>query len=506
MQVLDLLTGLKTLSLQKKIILLFVLASVAGGVALFSFFASRPDFGVLYANLEEADAAKVVAVLQERRVPYRLVAGGRVIEVPHDQIYELRLSLAGEGLSRGGVVGFEIFDHESWGSSRYVQGINYRRALEGELARTIMSIKEIERARVHLVLPERSAFAVADAYTPKASVVLSLRGALRLEPTQVKGIVHLVSGSVDGLVPENVSVVDTEGRLLTGSTETGEEGVLSSNQVEYREAIEKSLEQSVTRMLEKVAGSGNAVVRVSAVVDFRKVESHEELYDPDAVVVRSEQNRSENMGGSAQGAAPGLDANLPDRTAPARFLQEAPSEKKEKILNYEINRVTKRTVEAPGAVQKLSVAVLLRRQDQAQDTDLDTITSLVKSAVGFDEKRGDRVEVAFMPFEGRLPEGQAEPTGTSALDRVERFLPYAMRYGGALLGVLVLVLAVLRPLLKRLAEDGQRMSELQRQLPQGLEQLEKALPAKEDRERMLEMVRKDPARAAQIVRLWLREG
>jgi len=506
MKIQDLATGFRSLSPQRKLLFFCLFGSVVGGLGLFGFIASRTEYGVLYSNLEESDAAKVVSSLQEQRVPYKLDAGGRVIRVPQDKLYELRLRLAAQGLARGGVVGFEIFDQESWGESRFVQGVNYRRALEGELARTIMSIDEVERARVHLVLPERSPFVGTQEAKPKASVVMKLRGKGQLEPTQVKGIVHLVSGSVDGLLPEDVSVVDTDGRLLTRGDDSGDEvGALSSYQLEYERALESSLELSVTQMLERIAGIGNAVVRVSAQVDFRKVERQEEVYDPDSAVVRSEQNRVEKISGLTTGGTPGLGANLPEEESSGAVLG-APSEKKEKILNYEINKVVKRMVESPGAIQRLSVAVLLHKQDKIQEADLERILSLVRRAVGFDEKRGDQVEVAFMPLESNMPAGETEAPTSTWRQTLNEFLPYAGKYGAAIFGILLLVFAVLRPLLGRLAEEGKQMAELQQQLPRSLEQFGKNLPEGKSREQLIEMVKQDPSRAAQIVRVWLRGG
>jgi flagellar M-ring protein FliF len=508
MKLQDLLTGFGSLSSQRKILFLFLFGSVVGGMGLFGLFATRVEYGVLYSNLEEQDAAKVLSFLQEERIPYKLQAGGRIIQVPQDKLYELRLRLAAQGgVSRGGVVGFEIFDKESWGESRFVQGVNYRRALEGELARTIMSIEEVERARVHLVLPERSPFVGTQEAKPKASVVLKLRGKGQLEPSQVKGIVHLVSGSVDGLLSEDVSVVDTEGRLLTRVNDSGEDvGVIASSyQLEYKKALEGSLEQSVTQMLERIAGIGNAVVRVSAQVDFRKIEKQEEIYDPDSAVIRSEQNRTEKTAGVTSEGAPGLEENVPG-DAGSTVVLESPSEKKEKVLNYEINKVVKHMVESPGAIQRLSVAVLLQKQDKIQDADIERILSLVRNAVGFDEKRGDQVEVAFMPLESNVPAGEPEPSVPTREQTVEKVLPYAWKYGGPILGVLILVFAVFRPLLARLAEEGKGLAEFQQQLPKNFEQLEKRLPERAGREELLEMVKKDPGKAAQIIRLWLREG
>lgn len=508
MQLQDVFNGFLGLSPQKKFLFVGVLLTVVGSLAVFGFFAGRPDFGVLYSDLKEQEAAEVMAKLQEHRIPYRIEAGGRVIEVPREQIYEIRLTLAGEGMSRGGIVGFEIFDEESWSTSQFVEGVKYRRALQGELARTIMSMAEVESARVHLVLPERSPFVGKEEGQPKASVVLQLRGGQRLPPEKVKGVVHLVSGSVDGLLPDAVAVIDSEGRLLTRA-QGGEQDTLtevSTYQLEYKRSLETGMEQRLTRMLERVTGEGNAIVRVSAEVDFRQVEKQEEIYDPDSVVVRSEQKRAEKTGGLSTAGVPGIAANTPGRQGARSVIQTPPSEKQEKILNYEINKITRRMVESPGMLLRLSVAVLLRKQDKMQDGELEGISALVKGAVGFDAERGDQVEVALMPFESGPPEGNEEVAPPGLQERIQRYLPYALKYGALLLGALLLVFVVLRPMLRSLSEDGKRLEEFQRQLPESLEKAERAAPQLTGREQLIDLVKDDPARAAQVIRLWLREG
>ena len=503
----DLIQGFQSLTPQRKFVVLFLVVSAFVGIALFAFVANRPDFGILYANLEASDAAQIVAKLDDQRVPYRLQAGGRVIEVPRDKIYPLRLSLAGEGLSLGGGVGFELFDKDSWNMSRFAQEVNYRRALEGELARTIMSVHEVERARIHLVLPERSPFFGTEEPRPKASVVLHLRGSGRMQPAQVKGIVHLVSGSIEGLRPEDVSIIDTEGNLLTGAN-LPDDGItaVSSYQMEYKRELEDNLEQRLTRMLEKLVGAGNAIVRVSADVDFRKVEKQEELYDPESVVVRSEQKRSEKVGGSVPATVPGLRANQPGGEGAVGTIPGQPSEKREQVLNYEINRVVKRMVESPGALQRLSVAVLVHEKEGTEESALPRLISLVKGAVGFDETRGDRVEVVLTPFDKSLQEGPGEIAAPGVLEVFERVFPSVLKYGGLILGVLLLIFAVLRPLLGRLSEEGERLDAFQRQLPGSLEQIEKVLPEMTEKDKLMKLVQQDPGRAAHIIKMWLREA
>lgn len=508
MKLQDLIQGFQSLTPQKKFVVLFLIVSAVGGVAIFALVANRPDYGVLYANLEESDSAEVVAMLEEKRVDYRLLAGGGVIEVPRDEIYKLRLALASDGFTPGGMVGFELFDKDNWNTSRFVQEINFRRALEGELARTIMSVEEVERARIHLVLPERSPFIGAEEARPKASVVLKMRGPGRMQPAQVKGIVHLVSGSVEGLLPEDVSVIDTDGNLLTSTNQQDDEvTAISSYHLEYKRELEDNLEQRVTRMLERIVGAGNAIVRVSADVDFRKVEKEEELYDPDSVVVRSEQKRSEKVGGEiVQGGVPGVESNQPAGRGASGLPQGPPSEKKEQVLNYEINRVVKRMVESPGAIQRLSVAVLVHKKEDAEEQDLSRLVSLVKGAVGFDEKRGDQVEVVLTPFEKTVQEGVGEIPSPGFLEVLERLLPSLLKYGGLIVGVFLLIFAVLRPLLKRLSEEGERLEAFQRQLPESLEGIEKAIPEMTEKDKLVKLVKQDPGRAAHIIKMWLREA
>lgn len=507
MKLQDLIQGFQSLSSQKKFVVLFLIVSAIGGVAIFSFVANRPDFGILYANLEDSDSAQVVAKLQEEHIPYRLGVGGRVIEVPQDKIYELRLKMAADGISLGGVVGFELFDKDSWNMSQFAQEINYRRALEGELARTIMSVDEVERARIHLVLPERTPFFGAEEARPKASVVLKIRGSARMQPSQVKGIVHLVSGSIEGLQPDDVSVIDTEGNLLTGTNKQDDaDGAISSNHLEYKRELENNLEQRVARMLERIVGAGNAIVRVSADVDFRKVEKQEELYDPESVVVRSEQKRSEKVGGATTGSVPGAKANLPGGSGAAGATQDRPSEMKEQVLNYEINKVVTRMVESPGAIQRLSVAVLVHEKEATEETELPRLVSLVKGAVGFDEKRGDQVEVVLTPFDKSVQEGPGEIPSPGFLEVFERVIPSVLKYGGLIVGVFLLIFAVLRPLLKRLSEEGERLEEFQRKLPGSLEHLEKAIPETTEKDKLMRLVEQDPGRAASIIKMWLREA
>ena len=283
---------------QRMIILIALAGSIAGLVAV-GLWTQQPDMQVLFSNLAPDDAGAIVDKLKDSKVPYETSGGGTTILVPSAQVHDLRLELAGQGLPHGGGVGFEIFDRSTLGMSEFVQKLNYRRALQGELARMIAQMPEVERARVHLAMPERRLFAT-EQDRARASVVLSLRGGQMLAKAQVQGIVHLVSSSVEGLQARDVTVVDGHGQLLSNASNDETAG-LTGSQLEYQRTVEKDIETRIQSMLERIVGTNKAVVRVSSQLDFRKVETTEERFDPNGQVVRSEQRGQEKAtGGNEQ--------------------------------------------------------------------------------------------------------------------------------------------------------------------------------------------------------------
>ena len=287
---------LSKFSINQRMIILVALAGSIAGLIAVALWTQQPDMQVLFTNLNPEDAAGIVDKLKETKVPYETTGGGATILVPSAQVHELRLQLATQGLPHGGGVGFEIFDRSSIGMSDFVQKLNYRRALQGELARTIAQMPEIERARVHLATPERRLFS-NDENRARASVVVSLRNGQALAKTQVNGIVHLVSSSVEGLQVKDVTVVDGHGRLLSSAAGSDDAAGLTGSQLEYQRTVEKDIETRIQTMLERIVGVNKAVVRVSSILDFRKVETTEEKYDPNSQVVRSEQRGQEKATG-----------------------------------------------------------------------------------------------------------------------------------------------------------------------------------------------------------------
>ncbi|MCS6896780.1 MAG: flagellar basal-body MS-ring/collar protein FliF [Nitrospira sp.] len=522
---------LSKLSMNQRMI---VLVALAGSVALLvaiALWIQQPDMQVLFTNLTGEDAAAIVEKLKEAKVPYELSGGGTTILVPSHQVHELRLQLATQGLPHGGGVGFEIFDRTSIGMSEFVQKLNYRRALQGELARTIAQMPEVARARVHLAIPERRLFA-NEQDRARASVVLSLRNGFTLSKAQVQGVVHLVSSSVEGLQAGDVTVVDGHGRLLSGST-TDETIGLTSSQLEYQRTVEKDIETRIQTMLERIVGHNKAVVRVSSVIDFRKIETTEERFDPNGQVVRSEQRGQEKTTGTngMVGGVPGVQSNVPPGAPQEPFeTSSSSSQTKNETINYEISRVVSKIVEPVGIIRQLSVAVLVdgtyetpaagegeaaateqpavgRKYTPRSEEELKRIEEIVKKAMGFSEERGDQVQVTNVQFDlgtDELPAGAADATADSA----RWWLPY-LRYGiGALLFSMILFFVV-RPLLNMVGGDDKKTEEAKTSAPvlapPSLGAGEQAKLAEiPDRAQIIDMARKNPDATAVIVKQWLK--
>lgn len=274
-----------------------VLACMLAFAALI-MLANRTDYRPLFTNLAAEDAGEIVKKLKESKTPYQITPDGKGVLVPSDRVYDLRLSLASEGLPQGGGVGFEIFDRKNFGMTEFVQKLNYQRALQGELARTITQLSGVEQARVHLVIPEKTLF--KDAEKPAtASVVLKMKGSKNLKESEVQGILHLVASSIEGMNSENVTVLDSRGKVLSkGGAGAGDTTAKAANtMLEMQRSYERNMEERLQTLLDRVVGGGKSVARVTATFDFKQVERVEEKFDPETIAVRSEQ-RSEEKGGS----------------------------------------------------------------------------------------------------------------------------------------------------------------------------------------------------------------
>jgi flagellar M-ring protein FliF len=507
---------------QRLIILLALAGSIAGLVAV-TLWTQQPDMQVLFANLAVDDASGIIDKLKDAKVPYETTNGGTTILVPNAQVHDLRLEMAGQGLPHGGGVGYEIFDRTTMGMSDFVQKLNYRRALQGELARTITQMPEVERARVHLAIPERRLF-TTEQDRARASVVVSLRANQNLSKAQIQGIVHLVSSSVEGLQARDVTVVDGHGNLLSNSS-TDESAGLSGTQMEFQRTLEKDIETRIQTMLERIVGVNKAVVRVSSVLDFRKVETTEERYDPNGQVVRSEQRGQEKSAGvnGTSGGVPGVDSNVPGGTeAEGGQSSSNSNQTKNETVNYEISRTVSRIVEPTGTIKKLSVAVLVdgiyeggakagdagaeqpKKYVPRSEDEMKRIEEIVKKAMGYSTERQDQVEVVNVQF----GLGVEEPAGAAVeavADSTRAWMPYLRYAVGGVLFFLILFMVV-RPLMAMLvASEPISAAAETPALPASVGQVEAAISGKQPAQ-ILDMAKNNPANTAVVVKQWLKSN
>ncbi len=504
------------------------LAAVAAiSVAVFAVIilqARTADYQLLFANLSNTDASSVVEWLKERKIPYRLDDGGRDILIPADKVYESRLALAGAGLPTGGGVGFEIFDKQNFGTTDFAQKVNYRRAMQGELARTITSLAPVEAARVHLALPERRLFA-EDQQQATASVIVKMGVGGRLKDAQIQGIVHLVSGSVEGLEPGQVTVVDAAGRVLTETRDTASLGPLTPGMLEFQQAVERRLEKRGQSLLDRAVGVGNGLVRVTADVDFSQREKVEESFDPNATALKSESAVSETSTNGTNGSRQGVQANLGEGGSVSSSTNE--SARTEESASYEVSKVTRRQVDPVGTVNSLSVSVLLSdRKIPAADgkpatteprteAELKNIEAMISTAIGIDAKRGDQLSVVSMAFETGF-ESEAPMMKPSAADQINNWMPL-IKYVLLAIGALVGYLLLLKPMLKTLQTGGSATRTETREVfdqYRTVEELESELrgdtPLLAAPDDFVTQLRREITKTAstptQVIKAWLNEG
>ena len=519
----------KSISVGKRIALLILaVGSVAGFVFLMNW-AGNPEFHPLYTNLDANDAGIILNRLKDQKTPYRLSANGGTILIPQEKIYETRMEFASEGLPQGGSTGFEIFDNTKLGMSEFAQNVNYQRALQGELVRTINGFEEVDSCRVHIVMSEKSLF-LKDEESASASVVLKLHHGKWLTQQQVQGIVHLVSSSVSRMGPENVTVVDNNGRLLTGSKDPSGIGTLSSDQLEYQAKVEHKLENRVLTMLEKALGANRAIVRISCALDFKQHEMTEERFLPENQVVRSEQlfNETAREADPIPQGIPGIQSNQP-QTSPAQN-QTTDSEnitfaKQDRTVNYEIGKLTSRTLDPVGGMERISVAVLIdgTYQSKAKENgemewtyvprspdELTKIENLVKSAVNFVADRGDTVEVVNIPFEtNRLARSDSDDSMLETwLARLKNYKPY-FKYAFLSLFLILTFFFVVQPLIRWLTTHTAADAEILHQLPKTVGELENeyGTDAKQltFKDQVSQLVTRDNDASVGVMRDWLKE-
>jgi flagellar M-ring protein FliF len=507
------------LSMPKRLALIFGTVGVLVGVLLISVVSTRESYTYLFTELSAEDAAAIATKLKETKIPYRLEAGGTAVLVPEEKVHELRLELAGQGLPRGGGVGFEIFDKSHLGATEFEQRIALRRALEGELSRTISTVGAVQTARVHLVLPERSIFAINKEHA-SASVVLRLRPGRSFGKSEVASVVHLVSSAVPGLSEDHVSIVSADGLTLhRPHSDAAGAGVSSGDleqQVEQEQALSSKLEEQARSLAEKIVGPGKADVRVGVELDTAVRDRTEEHYEPSKTALRSEQRTDERANGEGATVAgvPGAASNLPDGTAaePIEGALGSGMLRRSWTRNWEVDRVTEHTTTPAGKLARISVAVLVdgnyhnNEYVPREKAELERIAELIKSSVGFNAARGDVIQVDSV----RFAKVDNSDLATPALPYYRR-LPW-WAYLAALAAALVIGAAIV------LSFRGKRRKPLvaTRALTAG-SQAAVALPAEAARPRLmpdaqaleaarahaLDIAARDPATAAVILREWL---
>ncbi|MGE0752474.1 MAG: flagellar basal-body MS-ring/collar protein FliF [Variibacter sp.] len=440
-----------------------MVAVTAMMVAFFAFVIMRvtaPQMTLLFTDLSPTDSGSIVKELERQGIPYEVKGDGSAVMVPREQVARLRMKLAESGLPKGGSVGYEIFDKSDvLGATSFVQNINHLRALEGELARSIRAIDKVQAARVHLVLPERPLFA-RDKVEPSASIVLRVRGTL--EAAQVRAIRHLVASAVNGLKPDRVSVVDEAGQLLADGAAGDGVTVEGANNLERQLSFERRLREQLESIVTSVVGPGKARVQLTAEFDLNRVTQTSDRFDPEGRVVRSSQTREEQSSSGAKEGQVSVGNELPGSAAPAPGAASGDQTKKtEETVNYEISRTTKTEVIEAGRVKRISAAVLVdgtyTKNDKGESVyqprskeEMDRIGVLVRSAVGFDQRRGDQVEIVNLRFAESPAMAISEPAGwTSMFQFTKADIMQAVQM--AVMGLLsaLVLLFVVRPLVRR---------------------------------------------------------
>ncbi len=463
-----LLEGLRALGPARLIAMAAVGLGMLGMLALLVLRSGTEQMALLYGDLDLRDSAQVVDQLNRRHIPYRIAGQGSQILVPADQVPDARLVLAREGLPAGGSVGYEIFDRgDGLVATEFQQAISQTRALEGELARTIRAIQGVRGVRVHLVLPRREPFA-RERQDAQASVLLTMAGAARLDREAVQSILNLVAAAVPGLRPQNVAIADARGDLLARAGQPVEQAAAALTTEEVRRNSELRLSRAVEEMLERSLGAGHVRAEASVRMSFDKLNQTEERYDPDGQVTRSTQSVTSNSKSMEPAGTVSVQNNLPNADAGKEGAgsQEA---RQEETTNYEISRTVRTLIREQPQIDRISLAVMVDGVDgvgsdgkhawQPRPADeLERITALVKSAIGFDEKRGDHVEVVSLRFAGEAPVAEPESGGLLAF-RLEKadMMHLAQTALFGLIGVLALLL-VLRPMVLRLTTLGGGMA------------------------------------------------
>ncbi|HEY9099150.1 MAG TPA: flagellar basal-body MS-ring/collar protein FliF [Thiobacillus sp.] len=461
----------------RKIMLMLGVAGIVAIMGAVWMWGQQPDYRVLFSNFSDRDGGAIVAELEKMNIPYKYAEGGGAVLVPADRVHDARLKLASQGLPKGGNVGFELMENQKLGSSQFVERVNFQRAMEGELARSIESVSSVQAARVHLAMPKDTIF-VSEQKSPTASVLLNLHPGRTLDQQQVSAIVHLVASSVPDLPTKNVTLVDQNGNLLSDSGKAASINGMDPSQIKYVQDLQQNVVRRIESIITPIVGPSNVRAEATADVDFSRTEQAVESYKPnqtpDAMVIRSQQT-SESLNGSAgAGGVPGALSNQPPApatapivapakgAAPAADVAAGGSTRKDATVNYEVDKTIQYVQQGGGGLKRLSVAVVVnykKTTDKAgkvtmqplTEAETTQITNLVKEAMGYSQERGDTINVVNTPFatteQEVIPELPIwkQPSNINMAKEAGKYLLMA-------LGILILYLRMLKPMVKKLME------------------------------------------------------
>lgn len=509
---------------QRYIMLGSALAILIAIIGISAWYGNKPDMVPLFTNMETKDAGEVAAKLKESKIDYEIQENklGTTILVPSKNVHDARLDLASQGLPRGNK-GFEIFDDSKLGVTEFQNKVNYLQALQGELTRTIEQIDAVEKARVHIVLPEDSLYKKNEK-PATASIMLRLKPNVELSKKEIKGIVNLAANSIQGLKPENITIVDDTGKILNDPDENEEDsvGAKTMTQLDMTKKVQDNIQKNVQSLLDQSLGEGRAFARVNVELDFDDRTTDKQTFTPvvdDSGIIRSQQDINETYNGTSTqpGGAAGVQSNVPGYVA-ANNTSNADYEKKESTKNYEINEEKSKVVAAPGSIRRLNVAVLVN--DDVNATQQDSILRTVSSAAGINQSRGDTISVEPLPFSTELKDRLAAEQQAEK-DRQDRI--FYMQVAAVLL-VLALIAGLIllrrRKIQRKLAaiaeqerleaEEAKRLAAERAARVESGEVEEEELTEEEqqrltERQTIQQLIDQKPAEVAMLIKTWLAE-
>lgn len=516
----------RTMPKNRLFLYLFLSVALIGGAVVGLSFVQKETYTTLFSGLSTEDASAIVTRLKEQKVTYQLGMGGTAIYVPKDKVYDVRLLLASQNALPGaGGIGYELFDKTNYGMTEFMQNINYKRAIQGELARTINQMPEVKGSRVHIAVPEKTLFTEREKAVT-ASVFLKLKPGKVLAKEQIFSIVHLVAGSVEGLKPENVVLIDSSGRMLHKTGDPNSAVMLSGQQFELQQSVERKLEDSVQSMLNRFLPATKSVVRASVELNLRKIEKVEEELVPNKSVITTEKkSREKSQNQTAKpGGVPGVASNVPGAGAKKEPQSQdggnksSLSEREDSQVSYDVSKSVKKIIEPFGDVKRVSIALVIDgkyekvkgqkgeevRYSPRSQKELTDIKNLVARAVGLDEERGDKLEVLNMPFE---VEQYGDDKGLiDQAEKKEMIYTFA-KYGFYLIIILSIFLFLVRPVLSAL-KGGRRQATPLKKITDVYVKEEKSAPEPIEDKAQTALVSafKDKAVVGAIIKEWVREG